>query len=255
MTCIVRKLQSLVFNQATYIFSEMASGGGKGRIPWARLQKAQGDYVLDEYLPTGVTLAQYHHIRLQDANSVLQHWTARQVAGQIAFRFKTVDDTSFWSKSAPREGNISADIGSGNGEKEDPDGARKVQAQGGGKRSAAEGEGDDTAEDPGPSRVSSQRRVIYPLVNFSIHSLAVNVVLVAQQLIKLPRNLESCRQMETVPIPPQLTRGPTTERKRIWTASERYRRREAMVKPREMASAQLPQEKEMMLLRTQVQAR
>jgi hypothetical protein len=156
MTCIVRKLQSLVFNQATYIFLEMASGGGKGRIPRARLQKAQGDYVLDKYLPTGVTLAQYHHICLRDANSLLQHWTARQVAGQIAFRFKTVDDTSFWSKSAPREGNISADIGSGNGEKEDPDGARKVQAQGGGKCSTAEGEGDDTAEDPGPSRVSSQ---------------------------------------------------------------------------------------------------
>jgi hypothetical protein len=90
MTCIVGKLQSLVFNQATYIFSEMVSGGGKGRIPWARLQKAQGDYVLDEYLPTGVTLVQYHHICLRDANSLLQHWTARQVAGQIAFHFKTV---------------------------------------------------------------------------------------------------------------------------------------------------------------------
>jgi hypothetical protein len=61
--------------------------------------------------------------------------------------------------------------------------------------------------------------------------------------------------METAPIPPQLTRGPTTERKRIWMASERYRHREAMVKPREMASAQLPKEKEMMLPGTQVQAR
>jgi hypothetical protein len=77
----VCKLQSFVFNKATYIFSEMVSGGGKGRILWARLQKAQGNYVLDEYLPAGVTLAQYHHIRLWDANSLLQHWMARQVAG------------------------------------------------------------------------------------------------------------------------------------------------------------------------------
>jgi hypothetical protein len=81
----------------------MVSGGGKGRIPWARLQKAQGNYVLDEYLPAGVTLVQYHHIHLQDANSLLQHWTARQVAGQITFRFKMVDNTS-QSKSAEREG-------------------------------------------------------------------------------------------------------------------------------------------------------
>jgi hypothetical protein len=192
VTCIVRKLQSLVFNQVAYIFSEMVSFGGKGRIPWARLQKAQGDYVLDEYLPAGVALAQYHHIRLRDANSLLQHWTTRQAAGQIAFRFKTADDIILPSRLALREGNVSADIGPGNREEEDPDGIRKVQAQGGGKSSTAEEEGDDATEDPGPSRVSSQQRVIYLLVKFSIHSLAVNVVLSTQQLMNSPRNLEGC---------------------------------------------------------------
>jgi hypothetical protein len=244
----VRKLQPVVFSQATYIFSEMASGGGKGRIPWTRLQESQGDYILDEYLPAGVTLTQYHHIRLGDANSLLQHWTNRQAAGQIAFRFKKVD------KASRR-------FGPSNGEEEDPDGVRKVQAQeddgesqGDGERSTAEGEGDDTAEDPGPSRVSSHRRVIYPLVNFSISSLSVAFVLVTQQLIKLLRNLQGCQQTEKVPIPPQSTWGPATERKRIRTASERYRYREAMANPGEMASALLPKEKETILPRTQVQA-
>jgi hypothetical protein len=230
----------------------MASGGGKGRIPWTRLHEAQGDYILDEYLPAGVTLTQYHHIRLGDANSLLQHWMTRQAAGQIAFRFKKVDKTSRQFMSASKEGNASADIGPSNGEEVDPDGARKVQAQGDDERSAAEGEGDNAAEDPGPSRVSSHRRVIYPLVDFSIRSLSVAFVLVAQQLIKLPRNLQGCQQTETVSIPPQSTRGPTTERKRIRTASERYRHREAMMNPREMASARLL--KETMLRRTQVQA-
>jgi hypothetical protein len=48
------------------------------------------------------------------------------------------------------------DMGSDDGDKEDPDGIKKVQerggdgeSQGGDERSAAEGEGDDTAEDPG----------------------------------------------------------------------------------------------------------
>jgi hypothetical protein len=69
-------------------FSEIAAGG-KGRIPWARLQAAQGDFVLPEYLPDGCTLTQFHHIRIQDANALLKHWTQRQAAGEVPFRFRT----------------------------------------------------------------------------------------------------------------------------------------------------------------------
>lgn len=64
-----------------------------------RLHQAQADYILDEYLPAGITLTQYHHIRLSDANALLQHWAARQAAGQIAFRFKKVNETP--SQSVP----------------------------------------------------------------------------------------------------------------------------------------------------------
>src|SRR6266404_1847421 len=72
----------------------MASSGGKGHIPWTRLQHAQSDYISDEYLPAGITLTQYHHIRARDVNALLQHWTARQAAGETPFRFKKVVDTS-----------------------------------------------------------------------------------------------------------------------------------------------------------------
>ncbi|KAH9030878.1 hypothetical protein EDB85DRAFT_2146392 [Lactarius pseudohatsudake] len=44
-----------------------------------------------KYLPNGITLTQYHHIRLEDANSLLKHWTQRQAAGEVPFRFKKMD--------------------------------------------------------------------------------------------------------------------------------------------------------------------
>ncbi|KAH9009917.1 hypothetical protein EDB83DRAFT_2530998 [Lactarius deliciosus] len=127
---------------------EMASEGRKARIPWARVREAQQDYILDMYLPAGVTLTQFHHIRLGDANALLKHWTTRQAAGQTPFRFKKGDKNSRRSKAA--------DIGTDNGDEADLNGIKNVQpeeddseSQGGGKDSAAE---DGAAEDPGPSR-------------------------------------------------------------------------------------------------------
>ncbi|KAH9069434.1 hypothetical protein EDB83DRAFT_2314458 [Lactarius deliciosus] len=127
---------------------EMASEGRKVRIPWAWVREAQQDYVLDMYLPAGVTLTQFHHIRLGDANALLKHWTTRQAAGQTPFRFKKGDKNSRRSKAA--------DIGTDNGDEADLNGIKNVQpeeddseSQGGGKDSAAE---DGAAEDPGPSR-------------------------------------------------------------------------------------------------------
>ena len=68
--------------------SDIAEGGSKGRIPWARMKEAQGDFILPQYLPNGITLTQYHHIQLDDANALLQHWTQRQAAGEIPLWFK-----------------------------------------------------------------------------------------------------------------------------------------------------------------------
>ena len=68
--------------------SGIAEGGNKGRIPWARMKEAQSDFILPEYLPNGITLTHYHHIRPDDANSLLQHWRQRQTSREIPLRFK-----------------------------------------------------------------------------------------------------------------------------------------------------------------------
>ncbi|KAI9445921.1 hypothetical protein H4582DRAFT_2069242 [Lactarius indigo] len=112
------------------------------------------DYILNEYLPAGIVLTQYHHIRHGDADALLKHWTTRQAARQVPFRFKKGDKPSRQSNTA--------EIGPGNGEEEGLDGIRNEQPQGSdgesqgyGKDSAAEEarEGDADAEDPGPRKL------------------------------------------------------------------------------------------------------
>jgi len=40
-------------------------------------------------LPEQVTLKQYYHLRRDDVSAILEHWTRRQAAGEVSFRFKT----------------------------------------------------------------------------------------------------------------------------------------------------------------------
>jgi hypothetical protein len=188
-------------------FSEKALGGGKGRIPWTQLHQAQGDYVLQEYLPAGVTLTQYHHIRLGDANALLQHWTARQAAGLIPFRFKKVAKISQQSEPALRRREVPTNINHGNGEK-DPDGIQAAQEQGsehdqnlqedGGDSDGNDAQGGgNVADDLGPSMVSvfskrNQKRTLYTPVYFSIHCRTITSLLVtwgSQGVIGLPRGV------------------------------------------------------------------
>ena len=85
---MVSELKLPSFGNQLNDFSEIASAGGKGRIPWAQLRENQDNFILPEYLPDGYTLTQYHHIRLEDANALLKHWTQRQASGEVPFRFK-----------------------------------------------------------------------------------------------------------------------------------------------------------------------
>ena len=66
----------------------MTTGAGKGRVPWTELQRTQGDYIKEEYLPKHVILKQYYHFRQQEVRTILGHWTRRQAAGKVPFRFK-----------------------------------------------------------------------------------------------------------------------------------------------------------------------
>ncbi|KAI9441037.1 hypothetical protein BJY52DRAFT_1195315 [Lactarius psammicola] len=80
-------------------FMKITIGGGKGRVPWARLKEAQGDFILAKYLPAGVTLTQYHHLCLEDTNALLKHWTQRQAASKIPFCFKKLDKANGYEGS------------------------------------------------------------------------------------------------------------------------------------------------------------
>ena len=65
--------------------------GKNKRVPWARLEETQEQYIEQEYLPAGVRLKQFHHMRADVINALLQHWSERQAAGKIPFRFRKLD--------------------------------------------------------------------------------------------------------------------------------------------------------------------
>ena len=133
----------------------MSTGRGKGHIPWTWLQQSQSDYILDEYLPPGIILTQYHHIRSGDANALLQHWTARQAAGEIPFRFKKTADTSQQRTRTSVRGDSPGSDSSGsaeNGREGDTDGTGSGQAQGG--NGEFQGDGEESEAESGPSEVS-----------------------------------------------------------------------------------------------------
>lgn len=83
MSCrLLLPIQSLITSL------EWSIGKGKGRVPWTELQRAQDDYIEAEYLPETVTLKQYYHLRQEDVQELLNHWTKRQAAGEVPFDFK-----------------------------------------------------------------------------------------------------------------------------------------------------------------------
>lgn len=127
------------------------AGGGNGRISWTRLEKAQKDYIEDEYLPAGIILKQYHHLRSSTVNALLEHWTTRQAAGQRTFRFKRAVPVI-----RPPEEPVPASL------QDDIDEAQEQRSNGGG----------DLNKDPGPSTVNAFPA---PIVN-DVHPLFISVL-------------------------------------------------------------------------------
>jgi hypothetical protein len=64
------------------------------------MQEDQDDYILPEYLPQGLTLNNFYHMRIHDLDTLLQHWAQRQASGQIPFRFKNVGRLDRYGKRA-----------------------------------------------------------------------------------------------------------------------------------------------------------
>jgi hypothetical protein len=55
------------------------------------MEKSRDDYIDPMYLPEDIELTQNHHIRLKEADALLQHWTTRQAAGERPLLFKKQD--------------------------------------------------------------------------------------------------------------------------------------------------------------------
>lgn len=133
----------MFYSQLSHLnkISEIVAGGGKARIPWARLIEAQGDFILAKYLPNGVTLAQFHHIRVDDANALLKHWTQRQAAGEIPFRFKKFDKADRRGRRASADEDASTGVGLRDQLEGGPPNAHENQEQGGNEEDQGDAEG------------------------------------------------------------------------------------------------------------------
>ena len=61
-------------------------------------------------------LRQFHHIRQEEANALLEHWTQRQAAGEAPLRFRKVakaipqDNLALEDNCPPEEGNDEGDV-------------------------------------------------------------------------------------------------------------------------------------------------
>src|SRR6266702_4005307 len=106
--CTVSELQ-LAVNLSLMNLSEISVGGGKGRIPWARLKEAPGDFILSKYLPASVTLTQYHHIRQEDGaggpSGVIKLLVLTAYAYHLFPRLQPPQPRPHHSASSQRHGN------------------------------------------------------------------------------------------------------------------------------------------------------
>jgi ATP-dependent helicase YprA (DUF1998 family) len=126
-------------------------GKGKGRVPWAKLKRAQNDYIEEKYLPKNVSLEQYYHLRQDDVNTMLKHWTERQAAGEVPFQFKKKVKAARKNKRTPEENDADADTESGKEAGEDLQSSDESQERGNGEF-RGEGGSNSSNEHPLPGR-------------------------------------------------------------------------------------------------------
>jgi hypothetical protein len=106
-------------------------GKEKGRIPWAKLKRAQDDFIDPKYLPKNLILKQFHHLHQDNVNAILNHWMERQAAGKVPFQFKKVNAT--WkNKHTLEKSDADTNMESGKEAEEDLQSGDDNQEQGNG---------------------------------------------------------------------------------------------------------------------------
>ena len=163
-------------------FTEIATNSGRGRIPWVLLKEAQDNFVLPEYLPNGFILTQYHHIRLEDTNTLLQHWTQRQESGEIPFQFKNNPKANKCGKRALEDVNA-------------PTLAGPTHQQG----TSGRQEQGSNGQDQGDSEDIAHNVRWFPLMHLTTNKTSTSVNLTTTPISKVPKALrwvKSCQHRE-----------------------------------------------------------
>jgi hypothetical protein len=62
-------------------------------VPWTALFQTPDKFLESCYLPAGVQLTEISKMKAQTLNACLLHWSERVENGEIAFRFKAVEDS------------------------------------------------------------------------------------------------------------------------------------------------------------------
>ena len=91
----------------------------KGHVPWTEIQRDRDSYIKPKYLPEGVALKQYYHLRREDVDSILEHWAWRQAAGKVPFCFKKMANTIQQNECASEEDDADTDMELGEETEED----------------------------------------------------------------------------------------------------------------------------------------
>jgi hypothetical protein len=62
-------------------------------VPWTALFQTPDKFLDAHYLPAGVQLTEISKMKAKTLNACLLHWSERVQNGEIAFRFKAVEDS------------------------------------------------------------------------------------------------------------------------------------------------------------------
>jgi hypothetical protein len=103
------------------------------------LKKARNDYIEDKYLPKNITLEQYYHLRQDDVNAMLKHWTERQAAGEVPFQFKKEVEAARKKYRTPEENDANSNAELDEGPREDLQSGYGSHARGNGEFSGQVG--------------------------------------------------------------------------------------------------------------------
>lgn len=70
-----------------------AANNSKAAVPWSALLKSPNKFLDNCYLPEGVFLTEISKMKGGALNACIRHWSGRIGKGEIAFRFKAVEDS------------------------------------------------------------------------------------------------------------------------------------------------------------------